>query len=146
MADRTKVYVDTSVLVALIVPEPASAAVSRWYVRSRAELVSATWCITEFASALVIKQRTHQIDPLQAQAAWQRFERLIVNDLTLMPLGAEAFHRAAVLAFDAQTALRAGDALHLAVAELAGVRSMATLDRVLARNAERLKIKSLALA
>ena len=49
------IYVDTSVLVALIVPEPHSAAVARWYARSRAELVSAAWCVTEFASALGIK-------------------------------------------------------------------------------------------
>ena len=46
------VYVDTSVLVALIVREPHSAAVARWYGRARAELVSAAWCVTEFASEL----------------------------------------------------------------------------------------------
>jgi len=139
-------YVDTSVLVALIVPEPKSAAVARWYGRTRAELVSAAWCTTEFASALGIKQRTSQIDALQAREAWQRFERLAANDLALLPLAAAVFNRAAALAFDAPSALRAGDALHLAAAELAGVRSMATLDEVLGRNAERLKIKLVAFA
>ena len=135
------VYVDTSVLVALIVREPHSAAVARWYGRTRADLVSATWCVTEFASALGIKRRTGQLDAMQAQDAWRRFGLLTVNDLAVLPLAAAIFHRAAALALDAPTALRAGDALHLACAEQAGAKSMATLDAVLGRNSQRLKIK-----
>lgn len=138
------VYVDTSVLVALMVPEAHSAAVARWYGRSRSELVSVVWCITEFASALGIKQRTGQLNAPQAQDAWQRFERLMANDLTLLPPVTAHFHRAATLALDALTALRAGDALHLACAEQAGAKSIATLDAVLGRNAQRLKIKPVA--
>lgn len=140
------VYVDTSVLVALIVREPHSAAVARWYGRTRAELVSATWCVTEFASALGIKQRTGQLDATQAQDAWLRFGRLIASDLALLPLAAANFHRAAAFALDAPAALRAGDALHLACAEQAGATSMATLDAVLGRNALRLKIKPVVFA
>ena len=134
-------YVDTSVLVALIVPEPHSAAVSRWYARSRAKLVSAVWCVTEFASALGIKQRTGQIDAAQAQEAWSRFERLIARDLALLPPMAVNFHRAAALALNAPAALRAGDALHLACAEHVGAKVIATLDAVLGRNARRFNIK-----
>ena len=37
-------YVDTSALVALIVPEPGSAAVARWYGSATSELASAAWC------------------------------------------------------------------------------------------------------
>jgi uncharacterized protein len=140
------VYVDTSVLVALIVPEVHSAAVARWYGRSRVELASAAWCITEFASALGIKQRRSQLDAAQAEGAWVRFERLVANDLALLPLEAATFRRAAALVLDASTALRAGDALHLACAEQAGARGMATLDAVLARQAQRLKLKAIAFA
>jgi uncharacterized protein len=127
----------------MIVPEPHSAAVARWYGRSRAELVSATWCATEFASALGIKQRTGQIDAAQALAAWSRFDRLIASDLALLPPVAANFHRAAALALDASAALRAGDALHLACAEHAGAKAMATLDSVLGRNARRFNIKAI---
>jgi predicted nucleic acid-binding protein len=49
------------------------------------------------------------------------------------------------LVLDATSALRAGDALHLACAEAAGAKHMATLDDVLSRNAQRLKIKPVAL-
>ena len=134
------VYVDTSALVALIVNEPHSAAVAKWYGQAPDDLVSAVWCVSEFASALGIKRRTGQIDDAQAAAAWERFGRLAANDLRLLPLEAVHFHRAAVLTLDTATSLRAGDALHLACAEQAGARSMATLDDVLGRNAQRLGI------
>lgn len=139
-------YVDTSALVALIVAEPGSAAVARWYAGATGELVSAVWCVTEFASALGIKQRSGQLHAIQAQQAWQRFERLTTHDLTLLPVTPGHFYRAALLTLDAATALRAGDALHLACAEQAGAHSMVTLDAVLARNAQRLNINPVDLA
>lgn len=135
------VYVDTSVLVALHLNEPASAAAARWYGACTDELVSAMWCVTEFASALGIKQRTGQITEADGLGAWQRFERLCANDLRLLPVEPASFHRAAVLTLDATAGLRAGDSLHLAVALDAKVHAMATLDDVLAKNAGRLKVK-----
>ena len=135
------VYVDTSVIVALIVNEAASPAVAKWYAGTKAELVCAAWCVPEFASALGIKQRTGQLNEGQARDAWHRFERLVTMDLKLLPMEPTAFHKAALLVLDARSALRAGDALHLACAEQAQVKSVATLDAVMARNAQLLKIK-----
>jgi predicted nucleic acid-binding protein len=136
------VYVDTSVLVPLFTNEPLSIAVSDWYTRQKGELVSAVWCVTEFASALGIKQRTGQIDSSQAASAWERFERMAAADLRLIAIEPQHFHRAAQLVLDAASSLRAGDALHLACAESAGAKTIATLDDVLSRNARRLKIKA----
>ena len=135
------IYVDTSVLVALFAHEARSASVARWYAGTRADLVSATWCVTEFASAFGIKQRTGQMDHDQARSAWERFGRLVANDLRLLPLGSSDFHSAAMKTLDAASALRPGDALHLVCAIQAGAKSIATLDDVLGRNAQRLKIK-----
>ncbi len=135
------VYADTSVLVALCVKEPKSAAVARWYAACTDELASAAWCVTEFASALGIKQRTNQITAELAATAWQAFERLCASDLELLPVDPPTFHYAAVLTLDAANRLRAGDALHLAAALGAKAKGMATLDDMLARNAKRLKIK-----
>jgi predicted nucleic acid-binding protein len=139
------VYVDTSVLVPLFLNEPHSEAVARWYTHEKAELVAAAWCIPEFASAIGIKQRTGAIDAQQAQGAWARFERMAAADLRLLPVDPAHFHRAAELVLDAASALRAGDALHLACAEAAGAKRIATLDDVLSRNAQRLKIKPVVL-
>ena len=135
------VYVDTSVLVPLFLNEPHSLVVGDWYAHEKGELIAAAWCIPEFASALGIKQRTGAIDAQQAQAAWERFERMVAADLRLLPVAPANFHRAAELVLDAASALRAGDALHLACAEAAGAKRMATLDEVMSRNARRLKLK-----
>jgi len=128
-------YVDTSVLVALCVNEPRSEDVSRWYAKCKDKLVSSIWSVTEFASALGIKQRTGQITTEEAQLAWQNFQRLCTNDLTLLSPDTNLFHKAAFLTLDAATGLRAGDALHLTSALQANVKRMATLDDVFARNA-----------
>jgi len=139
------VYVDTSVLVALFLNEPHSLAATDWYAHETSELAAAAWCVPEFASVLGIKQRTGAIDAQQAQDAWARFERLIAADLQLLPVEPANFHRAAELVLDAASALRAGDALHLACAEAAGAKRMATLDDTMSRSAQRLKIKLVAL-
>lgn len=140
------VYVDTSVLVSLLVKEGHSAAAFAWYGGEKSPLVSATWCVPEFASALGIKQRTGAIDGPKAESAWRRFENLLAADLRLLAVEPIHFHRAAELVLDAATALRAGDALHLACAEAAGAKQIATLDAVMSRNARRLKIKPVVLA
>ena len=119
---------------------------AKWYAGTKAELVSANWCVPEFACALSIKQHTGQLDAQQAKAAWERFERLVASDLKLLPVEPVNFRRAAVLTLDAASALRAGDALHLACAEHAQAKSVATLDAAMARNAQRLKIKPVAFA
>jgi predicted nucleic acid-binding protein len=139
------VYVDTSVLLPLFLNEPHSVAVANWYAREKGELVAAAWCIPEFASALGIKQRTGAIDAQQAQGAWALFERMVAADLRLLPVAPANFHRAAELVLYPASALRAGDALHLACAETAGAKHMATLDDVLSRNAQRLKIRPVVL-
>jgi predicted nucleic acid-binding protein len=139
------VYVDTSALVALIVNEPGSASVAAWYLAAKNELVSATWCVTEFGSALGLKQRTGQLDAGQARAAWQRFERLVASDVRLLPVETVDFHRAAMLTLDAESGIRAADALHLACAERSGARGLATLDGVMAKNARRVRLKPVSL-
>jgi predicted nucleic acid-binding protein len=134
-------YVDTSVLVALCTNEAKTADAVKWYGDCAEELASAAWCVTEFASALGLKQRTGQLTEPQAQTAWVKFERMCANDLNLLPVEPMTFHKAAMLTMDAAAGLRAGDALHLACAMEAKVAGMVTLDSVLAKNAQRVKVK-----
>ncbi len=133
-------YVDTSVLVALCTHEARTADVVKWYADCTEELASAAWCVTEFASAMGLKQRTGQLTQEQAQTAWMKFETVCANDLQILPVEITTFHKAAVLTLDASAGLRAGDALHLACAMQAKAHGMVTLDVVLAKNATRFKV------
>lgn len=133
------VYVDTSVLVAMCTQEGKTAEVLQWYADCTQELVSAAWCVTEFASALGLKQRTGQLNAEQGNTAWVQFERMCANDLQLLPVAATTFHKAAMMTMNATSGLRAG-ALHIACAVEAKCKSMATLDVVLAKNAKLQKI------
>ena len=138
-------YVDTGVLVALCTHEGKTADVVKWYANCTQELASAAWCVTEFASAMGLKQRTGQLTEEQAQTAWMQFERMCANDLQLLPVEVMTFHRAAMLTMDASAGLRAGDALHLACAMEAKAQGMVTLDAVLSKSAKRVKVMPVAI-
>jgi uncharacterized protein len=138
-------YVDTSVLVALCTNEAKSADVNKWYAQCTQVLVSAAWCVTEFGSAMGLKQRTGQLTTEQAHIAWTQFERVCANDLQLLPIDPATYHKAALLTMDGASGLRAGDALHLACALQAKAKGMATLDVLLAQNAKLLKLKPVAI-
>jgi uncharacterized protein len=137
-------YVDTSVLVALCTHEAKTPDVNKWYSQCTQDLASAAWCVTEFGSAMGLKQRTGQLTTEQARTAWAQFERMCANDLQLLPIEPAIFHKAALLTLNGASGLRAGDALHLACALEAKAKGMVTLDVLLAKNAKLLKLKPVA--
>lgn len=130
------IYLDTSVVVPLFVPEPASNAVDTWYESCTDYLVSSDWIVTEFASALSIKVRRGAIAEKQAAAAWKDFDAFCRTGLRLAPVSRQAFDVAARLARDVANGLRAGDALHLAMALEVGAAGLATADGTLEKNAK----------
>lgn len=130
------IYLDTSAAVPMFVPEPASDAVDAWYESCAEPLVSSDWIITEFASALSIKTRRGDVTEKQANAAWKDFEAFCRTGLRLAPVSRQAFDVAARLARDAESGLRSGDSLHLAMAQGIGASGFATVDGTLARNAK----------
>jgi predicted nucleic acid-binding protein len=138
------IYLDTSAAVPLFVPEPSSMAVDAWYEGCTDTLVSCDWIVTEFASALAMKERTGQLAAKDARDAWRGFEAFCGTGLRLLPLSREACRQAAALARQHEHDLRAGDALHLAAAMEAGVKGFATLDVNQAANARRLKLRVVA--
>jgi uncharacterized protein len=138
------IYVDTSVLVALCTQEATTEGVIDWYERCTQRLVSNEWCVTEFASAMSLKLHTAQLNTEQAHFAWAQFERICAGDLQLIPIEPTLCHQAAKLIMSSSLGLRAGDALHLACALEVKTKHMATLDRLLAKNAAQRKIHPIA--
>ena len=135
------IYLDTSVAVSLLVPEPRTADVRKWFAGSSQILVSGDWLLTEFNSAVSIKVRSGELSEASAKAVRREFEMLAASGLRVVTVSRTAFRDAAELVKRHAHRLRAGDALHLAVARELDAKSIATLDSVMRVNAERLKIK-----
>ena len=133
------IYVDTSVVVALLTPERSTGAVMAWYAGLKDVPVSSDWLMTEFSSALSIKVRSGRLSANDARVVRKEFNRLSESGLRLASVSRAAFESAAGMAQAYRHGLRAGDALHIAVAREAGAATIATLDETMARNARRLK-------
>ena len=135
------IYVDTSVIVALLSVEPKTQEVTAWYAGLRDTPSCSDWLLTEFYSALSIKLRTGQINEAGAKRVRKEFALLVDGGLRIVPVTRGAFVHAAEMVKRYDHGLRAGDSLHLAVALELGVSHMATLDGTLAANAKRKGIK-----
>jgi predicted nucleic acid-binding protein len=134
------VYLDTSAIIASLTLEPGSDRVISWMAEQpEGALHVSEWCDTEVSSALALKLRTGALSVekrAEALAVWRGWRDRV---LTLSPIAAGHFTAAAAFLDQHKLGLRAGDALHLAVAASAGLR-IVTLDRTMASAALELGI------
>ena len=132
------IYVDTSALVPLFIREPKSEAVMAWIESSGERLAISEWSLVEFASATAIKVRTGQATAKLAKQATTRVQEFAEKHCTVAVPGQEEFRRAAELAGDGALKLRAGDALHLAIAASLGAQGILCLDDAMIKSAKAL--------
>jgi uncharacterized protein len=128
-------YLDTSFIISAMMPDEVASEASRSWLDANDEgLVISHWVIAEVASALSIKVRTGQLTIGQradAQQTWRNFQE---TSLALVEIKLEDFQTAARFAERHDLNLRAGDALHIAVAYAAGA-TLVTLDKRMAEAA-----------
>jgi predicted nucleic acid-binding protein len=138
------IYIDTSALVPVFIREPKSDAVIAWLESSDDRLAISEWSLVEFASAAAIKVRTGQTAANVAKQAMARVHEFAQKHCTVAVPGREEFRRAAELAADEALKLRAGDALHLAIAVSLSAQGIFCLDDAMIESAKSLGMNVLA--
>lgn len=124
------IYLDTSVLLPLFLPEPDSTAVRSWFGRNGGEdLAISDWTLVEFSSALGIKVREKHLRPESARAAAELMSQLATDSLEVLTPTRPDYRRAAEILGQHSLGLRAGDALHLAIAANRSAARVVSLDR-----------------
>lgn len=132
------VYIDTSALVPMVVPETGSPAVLAWLAgHADAVPVISTWTRAELVSAISGKVRLKVIREAEARRTLADARRELLPRLRLERLQADDVEAAEALLERFELSLRAGDALHLAIVRRLG-EPLLTLDRRMAAAAEAL--------
>lgn len=135
------VYLDTSVVVPLLVDDDHAPRARAWARQGHAVALSA-WTVAEFSSALSLQVRLKRLTEAERRDTERAFDRWARKG-KMLEFDTDCFQEARRL-LQAHGRLRAPDALHLAIAHRHGL-AFATLDDVLhdAALAEGLKVVAL---
>jgi predicted nucleic acid-binding protein len=133
------IYLDTSLLVALITNEARTARALDWLATVDVDLLTSEWAMAEIASAVSIKQRQRALDDVGRARAERTLSGIAGHGVDVVPVTTADFRRAADYVRLPERSLRAADALHLAVADRFGA-TVHTLDGVQVAAARQLGI------
>lgn len=132
-------YIDAAVIVAAITPEPLTA-VARAVLADHDAAVASTWTMVEAASGFAKKLRTGELTEAELEIALRKLNELQADHLPLVSLTDEHMRLAMRYTTQARLGLRAGDALHVAVAAALSA-TLVTSDVTMARAAEALGVR-----
>ena len=125
-------YFDTSFLAPLILQEPTSADVEKFVTGLPAgELAISHWTRIEFSSLLAREVRMGGLDSRVARDADTQFDALVAESFIVLLPNADDFALARQNLQTYEAGLRAGDALHLAIAANRRADAFYSLDNAL---------------
>ncbi len=125
------VYLDTSVVVSVLVNEATTTETVRWLRESGGQLALSEWTATEFAGALAMKVRTSAMQPCDRERTQRIFDQRFRPRTLTFPVTTDDFRTAAQFVGKYEYGLRAPDALHMAIAS-ANFAVLFTRDRPMA--------------
>ena len=136
-------YCDTSFVTPLVLPESASDALTAFLKKSRPrELAVSLWTNLEFASLVSRRLRMGELTERQAELARDVYRGMVARSYRVLLPAAADYDLAAKFLENYKTGLRAGDALHLAIAKNHGARKVYSLDAGLVKAATVFKISA----
>jgi hypothetical protein len=137
------IYLDTSVVVPLFVPGVESIVVRQWFARELSQAFAISdWTLTEFASAIGINVREKSLNVRQARQAYGLMSELAATSFALFCPTRDDFIRASEYLRQHELGLRAGDALHLAIACAHDAEAVYSFDRKFVSAGARLGINT----
>lgn len=125
-------YFDASFLIPLVRKEPASDRVEAQVLKlPRGSLITSNWARVECWSGLGREVRMKRLDMTLFEDCCQRLDRLIAENFRVVAPTEDDFAMAAQMLRKPHSGLRAGDALHLAIARGIGATRVLTMDRTM---------------
>lgn len=124
------VYLDTSFVAPLVIAENSSDAVEAFVLKVKpGELTTSMWTQVELSSLVSRKVRMGELSDAQAEVVRREFDRVLVESFEMLAPTAVDFATAVKYLEIPKTGLRAGDALHLAIAANHRAKRILTLDK-----------------
>ena len=127
-------YFDTSFLVPLVLPEATSDAIAELVRGLPADQFAVShWTRVEFSALIAREVRMGGLDAQAAAQADARFEAMVDDSFAVLLPNADDFDLAKEFLGAYETGLRAGDALHLAIAKNHRAAAIYSLDKTLVK-------------
>lgn len=134
-------YFDTSFLAPLILEETTSAKIEAFFAKLPVgELYVSHWTRVEFTSLIAREVRMGGLAESDALLAIGQFDEMVVDSFQVVAPSVVDYEQAKGYIQHFATKLRAGDALHLAIASNNGAKMLYTLDEGLLHAAKLMKV------
>jgi uncharacterized protein len=123
------VYLDTSFITPVVIAENSSDAVEAFVLKVKpGELATSLWTQVELSGLVSRKVRMGELSDSQAEVVRRELDRVLGESFEMLAPTAADFVAAAKYLEIPKTGLRAGDALHLAIAANRRAKRILTLD------------------
>lgn len=134
-------YFDTSFLAPLILQEATSEKIEAFFAKLPAgQLYVSHWTRVEFASLIAREVRMGGLAERDALLVIGQFDEMVADSFQVLAPGVTDYEQAKSYIQHFATKLRAGDALHLAIASNNGAKMLYTLDEGLLNAAKLMKV------